>query len=243
MRALQYEGTRAEIAQNFREQGNDMARAKRWKDGKEFYTKGLAALKQPQSMPPSNEDGKPLPDLNPEAEAKKERAVEEACYINRALCNLELRASPTFLPPPRPLPTPSTNLLTSASDRELPLHNPRLCLNTHPKPHQHQSPLPLRHRPPRPPQTPRSPRCLHPRPSPRPHQPRPHLPLPKTHSRRNRPRTSPAKRQSSHRARSQRAPGARHSAESKRGEDTHHETAPGSGGCEDPFVAGPARAD
>lgn len=100
MRALQYEGTRAEIAQNFREQGNDMARAKRWKDGKEFYSKGLAALKQPHTVPPSNEDGKPPPDLNPEAEAKKERDIEEACYINRALCNLELRASSLFLLPP-----------------------------------------------------------------------------------------------------------------------------------------------
>lgn len=98
MRALQYEGTKAEIAQNFREQGNEMARAKRWKDGKEFYTKALAALKQPQGVPPPAEDGSSGIEsgLDPEAEAKKEKDIEEACYINRALCNLELRKSSLF---------------------------------------------------------------------------------------------------------------------------------------------------
>ena len=96
MRALQYEGTRAEIAQNFREQGNEMARAKRWKDGKEYYTKGLAALKQLQFIRPSAEDTgfQSTQDLEPEVEAKKEKEIEEACYINRALCNLELRTVP-----------------------------------------------------------------------------------------------------------------------------------------------------
>ncbi|KAK5014503.1 HSP70/90 co-chaperone, partial [Cryomyces antarcticus] len=47
IRALAYEGTRAEIAGNFKEQGNDMARVKRWVDAKEFYSKALAALKAP----------------------------------------------------------------------------------------------------------------------------------------------------------------------------------------------------
>ena len=100
MRALQYEGTRAEIAQNFREQGNEMARAKRWKDGKEYYTKGLAALKQPQSAPPPTEDGEPpsTQSLDSETEAKKEKEIEEACFINRALCNLELRTSSSSPP-------------------------------------------------------------------------------------------------------------------------------------------------
>lgn len=93
MRALQYEGTRAEIAQGFRERGNEMAREKRWKDGKEFYTKGLAALKQPQQSPPAtNDDRKEVAEMDPEAELK-EKEIEEACYINRALCNLELRPS------------------------------------------------------------------------------------------------------------------------------------------------------
>lgn len=93
LRALQYEGTRAEIAQNFREQGNEMARAKRWKDGKEYYTKGLAALKQPTQLPPPSSNAKPSPPPDAEEEeAKKEKEIEEACYINRALCNLSLRS-------------------------------------------------------------------------------------------------------------------------------------------------------
>jgi hypothetical protein len=29
--------------------------------------------------------------LDDDEEAAKERAIEEACYVNRALCNLELR--------------------------------------------------------------------------------------------------------------------------------------------------------
>lgn len=104
MRALQYEGTRAEIAQNFREQGNDMARAKRWKDGKEFYTKGLAALKQPQDVPPLPEENGTATEVSsdPEIEAKKELEIEEACYINRALCNLELRTTSLFPPSNEP---------------------------------------------------------------------------------------------------------------------------------------------
>lgn len=69
-----------------------MARARKWKDGKEFYTKGLAALKQPIQEPPSTgSEAASAP--NPQEEANKEREIEEACYINRALCNLELRTS------------------------------------------------------------------------------------------------------------------------------------------------------
>lgn len=82
LRAIQNEGTRAEVAQNFREQGNESAKAKLWKDGKEFYTKGIAVLH-------AKEDKWEKPtDVN--AEQKITRQVEEACYINRALCNLEL---------------------------------------------------------------------------------------------------------------------------------------------------------
>ena len=77
MQALQYEGTRAEIAQGFRENGNEMARAKKWVDGKEFYTKALTALKIPRKEDEADE-------------TQKEKELEEACYVNRALCNLEL---------------------------------------------------------------------------------------------------------------------------------------------------------
>jgi hypothetical protein len=81
IRALQYEGTRAEVAQGFRENGNDLTRAKKWKDGKEFYTKGIAVL---------TAKDKREEEANPEGDRQKEQEILEACYINRALCNLEL---------------------------------------------------------------------------------------------------------------------------------------------------------
>lgn len=93
LKALAYEGTKAEISENFRQQGNECARAKQWTDAKEFYDKAIAALKAPKKEP-NPEDGPPIVDVtdievNEEEEAKKEKAIEEACYINRALCNLE----------------------------------------------------------------------------------------------------------------------------------------------------------
>ncbi|KAL8706597.1 MAG: hypothetical protein Q9201_000344, partial [Fulgogasparrea decipioides] len=92
LRALQYEGTRAEIALGFKERGNEMVAQKRWKDAKEFYSKGIAALKQPRQDGEEKhirEGGAE----NVEKEKEKERKVEEACHVNRALCNLELRTS------------------------------------------------------------------------------------------------------------------------------------------------------
>lgn len=93
LKALAYEGTKAEIAENFRQQGNERARAKQWTDAKEFYDKAIAALKAPKKEP-NPEDGPPIVDVtdievDEEEEAKKEKVIEEACYINRALCNLE----------------------------------------------------------------------------------------------------------------------------------------------------------
>ena len=84
IKALMYEGTRLENAENFREQGNEFARAKKWKDGKELYTKGLVALKaERREGDPTGED-----------EIGKEDAVKELLLVNRALCHLELRTSP-----------------------------------------------------------------------------------------------------------------------------------------------------
>lgn len=73
-----------------------MVKEKRWKDAKEFYTQGLGALsrkvdtseksigdEEKADVEPASEEGK-------EAERLKEKNVEEALYINRALCNLEL---------------------------------------------------------------------------------------------------------------------------------------------------------
>lgn len=92
MRGLQYEGTPAEIAQGFKEQGNEMTRAKRWKDGKEFYTKGIMVLvqqKKSRSEAP-HESTATHSRAEHDEELGKQREIEEACYGNRALCNLEL---------------------------------------------------------------------------------------------------------------------------------------------------------
>ncbi|KAL1957557.1 hypothetical protein VTO42DRAFT_5784 [Malbranchea cinnamomea] len=82
IRALQYEGTRAEIAQGFRETGNELAREKKWSDAREFYSKAIATL--------TGEDKWEKP-KDPEAEARQQRETLEASYVNRALCQLELK--------------------------------------------------------------------------------------------------------------------------------------------------------
>ena len=87
IRALMYEGTRAEVAESFREQGNELAKAKKWTDSKELYSKGLLALRAPRKAE----------DASGEEEDQRERTVQEACLVNRALCHLELRTSRPFL--------------------------------------------------------------------------------------------------------------------------------------------------
>ena len=98
LRALQYEGTPAEIAQGFKEQGNEVVNMKRWKDGKEYYNKGLAVLVQQKKKRASEalqtEDEPTTPEK--EAEIRKEKELEEVCYVNRALCNLELSMKTSF---------------------------------------------------------------------------------------------------------------------------------------------------
>jgi tetratricopeptide (TPR) repeat protein len=93
LKALAYEGTRAEIAENFRQQGNESAREKRWTDAQQFYDKAIAALHAPPPQPDVEEGEKVIevgePELDPVEEARKERETEEACYVNRALCNLQ----------------------------------------------------------------------------------------------------------------------------------------------------------
>lgn len=92
IKALMHEGTTAEIAGNFREQGNEQAKAKRWKDAKSFYDQALTALKNPKRKFEAEEGETDLDavEIDEEAESQKERQLEEACYVNRALCNLEL---------------------------------------------------------------------------------------------------------------------------------------------------------
>ncbi|AEO70780.1 9b3efc1f-d56e-47c3-85fd-39035d5cf31d [Thermothielavioides terrestris] len=49
LQALAYEGTPLENATNFKEQGNECFREKRWADAKEFYGKGIAILSAEES--------------------------------------------------------------------------------------------------------------------------------------------------------------------------------------------------
>lgn len=82
---MQYEGTKSEIVQGFKDQGNEAVKAKKWADAKEFYTKGIAIL--------NAKEGKwdePKPE-EIEDEKKKVVALREAVYVNRALCQLELK--------------------------------------------------------------------------------------------------------------------------------------------------------
>lgn len=91
LKALAYEGTRAENAGGFREQGNEQARLKRWADAREFYDKALGALKLPQKRADKDDPDHELVELDEEEEARKEKEHEEASLVNRALCNLELK--------------------------------------------------------------------------------------------------------------------------------------------------------
>ena len=82
IKALQYEGTKAEVLQNFKDQGNEMVKNKRWQDAKEFYTKGIAVLTSKADKWDKQE--------NEDADAASLKLLEEQIYVNRALCNLEL---------------------------------------------------------------------------------------------------------------------------------------------------------
>ncbi|KAI0693807.1 hypothetical protein BC835DRAFT_1352229 [Cytidiella melzeri] len=63
---LAYEGTPDEIAQNFKEQGNDYFKGKRYREAVAFYSQGI--------------DAKPA-----------DATLQEALLCNRAACNLELK--------------------------------------------------------------------------------------------------------------------------------------------------------
>ncbi|KAK3066697.1 HSP70/90 co-chaperone [Teratosphaeriaceae sp. CCFEE 6253] len=80
IRAIAYEGTRAEVAGNFRTQDNECVKEKQWSDARTFYAKGLAALKAPRQGPPPDAE---VEEIDEEVEEKKGRALEEACYANR----------------------------------------------------------------------------------------------------------------------------------------------------------------
>ncbi|KAJ5918038.1 Tetratricopeptide-like helical [Penicillium verhagenii] len=80
--ALQNEGTRGEVAQSFKEQGNEAVQEKRWIDAKEMYTKAIAVIAAKEDKWEKPEDI--------DVEKKLLLKMEELSHINRALCNLEL---------------------------------------------------------------------------------------------------------------------------------------------------------
>lgn len=66
LKALAYEGEPHEIAENFKNQGNDLYRARRYKDARELYNKGVEVH--------CDDD-----------------AINESLFLNRAACELELK--------------------------------------------------------------------------------------------------------------------------------------------------------
>lgn len=66
LKSLAYDGEPDEVATNFKNQGNDCFKAKKYKDAIEFYTSGL--------------------DMDCKVDS-----INSALYVNRAACNLELK--------------------------------------------------------------------------------------------------------------------------------------------------------
>ncbi|KAI9830813.1 MAG: hypothetical protein M1819_005338 [Sarea resinae] len=113
IKALAYEGTKAEIAANFKEQGNECVRAKNWKDAREFYDRGIVALRR---KPGQGKEGEPAPvaEKSSEEEEKEDKKLLEVLHVNRALCNLEL-ITPKANSPTPPENYRSTNLDCAAA--------------------------------------------------------------------------------------------------------------------------------
>ncbi|KAI9672884.1 MAG: hypothetical protein M1829_004434 [Trizodia sp. TS-e1964] len=96
LKALAYEGSPAEVAQNFREQGNDCFRSRKWSDARELYTKAILWLRDARSKEAATATGI---DANltrndteiDQSELTRERDITEACLANRAACNYELQ--------------------------------------------------------------------------------------------------------------------------------------------------------
>ncbi|KAH8804653.1 hypothetical protein F5884DRAFT_796784 [Xylogone sp. PMI_703] len=109
IRALAYEGTPAEVAAGFKERGNECFAEKKWKDAKEFYTKGIQVLllevrkrqrgetkPQPSTStenntpaPAGSRENEP-PSMDPK-EIQNEISILETTLVNRAACHLSLQ--------------------------------------------------------------------------------------------------------------------------------------------------------
>ena len=92
IKALQHEGTKAEVAQGFKERGNEMVAERKWMDARDFYTKGIAVLSQ-------KDEGSWDKAEDQVAEEKQRLLLNEQLHVNRARCNLELSERCIFTPP------------------------------------------------------------------------------------------------------------------------------------------------
>jgi hypothetical protein len=92
IKALQHEGTKAEVAQGFKERGNEMVAEKKWPDARDFYTKGIAVLLE------KNEDNWDKAE-DSIGEEKQRKLLNEQLHVNRARCNLELSMVRTLTSP------------------------------------------------------------------------------------------------------------------------------------------------
>lgn len=99
LRALAYEGTPSEVAARFKGRGNECARKKRWRDAREFYSKAIGALdgSNDEGDGEKGEAGDLLGEVSGRAkvvdleeEEKMVWTLKEACWVNSALCNLEM---------------------------------------------------------------------------------------------------------------------------------------------------------
>lgn len=87
LQALQYEGTPLEIATNFKEQGNEVFKIRKFADAKEFYTKGINVLVQEVRRRQAQATGK----KGAQEEVRQEISLLEATLVNRAACHLSLQ--------------------------------------------------------------------------------------------------------------------------------------------------------
>ncbi|KFY03057.1 hypothetical protein O988_01728 [Pseudogymnoascus sp. VKM F-3808] len=101
-KALAYEGTPSEVAQNFKEQGNDVFKIKSWADAKEFYSKAITVLQAEQrkraeekslheGLSQAGKSEAVAPSAEDEAEIKEQLKLLEACLGNRSACHVQLK--------------------------------------------------------------------------------------------------------------------------------------------------------
>lgn len=91
IRALAYEGTPAEVAQGFKERGNEAFKEKKWADAKEFYGKGVEVLQVEERKRKAGQTPQTGEEKTSEEEIQNEKNIWEICLVNRAACHLELK--------------------------------------------------------------------------------------------------------------------------------------------------------